>query len=523
MTDAYGHLADELIITRGASHALARSAQRACRKGDFTRVAPGVYLRGQDAAQHAVQVRAHWLRILEALAPDSVVGYRSAAGEGAPAVDMALQGAKGAPGLLILSHPTRFNRSLVLPGLRVALVRGAQAQARDWPLGQGRLHCASRERMLLENLTRPRGPQARSLGEGAVRARLTQILRESGATELERIRERAAELAPALDKRGEYARLAALIDALAVTAPPPHRAQPGTGVAHRPDRAEPTCIEQLQALALQLQRVSTPSPPARPIGHAGRALRAFVEAYFACAAIERGLSIEDAHAAVFLGRPPHEAASVINDLLGVYRLALHAPLCDTVPPFGTGFAQALAARHGLLMQIAGNPLPAPARAGPARRSHARMDPQQIHDTLSGGSELARSVPEGLARGLFYAAMIGRVQAFEQGNQRMAGLTLNAELASVGQARIVLPTRLARRCADLRERAVSGHDVRAYVHAMARLQHWSADLDDTDPPRLIAALRCSHALAPAGSANPLLMPDGSVVSLEQGPGTRSLRG
>jgi len=186
---------DDLIITRGASGADARAVQRRCVAGELVRLAPGIYLREHDPQAQAARVREHWVRILGELVPGSVVSYRSA------------YAAVPSEGVLILSHPTRFNRTLRLPGLRVALVKGPGPLPRDTPLGDGALHLASMERMLLENLTRPRGLQGRSRGEAAVTERLAQILAGEGPAALDTLRTRARQLAESLEMDRELERL----------------------------------------------------------------------------------------------------------------------------------------------------------------------------------------------------------------------------------------------------------------------------------------------------------------------------
>src|SRR6266481_8247227 len=142
---------DELIITRGAPSAVARSVQRRCVAGELARLAPGLYVSDRDSQAQAALVREHWVRILGELVPGAVVSYRSA------------YGAAPAEGVLILSHPSRFNRTIRLPGLRVALVKGPGALPGDAPLGHGALHLASMQRM-------HRGQVKRAMAERRIRS-----------------------------------------------------------------------------------------------------------------------------------------------------------------------------------------------------------------------------------------------------------------------------------------------------------------------------------------------------------------
>jgi len=143
----------EVLITRGAPAAEARAIQRRAKAGELVRVAEGVYLREKSREGQIAAVRRNWARILAALVPGAVVAYRSAFA-GGPSPD----------GLVFLCHPTNFNRSITLPGLRAVLVKGAGALPGDMPLGSDMLFFASRSRQLLENLTPERGPRGKSAG-----------------------------------------------------------------------------------------------------------------------------------------------------------------------------------------------------------------------------------------------------------------------------------------------------------------------------------------------------------------------
>src|SRR5258708_6926211 len=328
---------DELIITRGAPSAVARSVQRRCVAGELARLAPGLYVSDRDPQAQAALVREHWVRILGELVPGAVVSYRSA------------YGAAPAEGVLILSHPSRFNRTIRLPGLRVALVKGPGALPGDAPLGHGALHLASMQRMLLENLTRPRGADGRSRGEAAVSQRLEQILAAGdGALALDRVRSVARSLAGPLNMSRELVRLEHLIDEL--LSPPEDSASAnaaGTGAGE----PEPGCVAMLRALAHPLTRHPSPHSQALPTAPPDRAHRALLEAWFECFDAAPVPAILQACADVLAGKVGIGSDAPMRELLSVFKLAVSSPLSDSVPPFGDGFAQGMRARHALLMRL----------------------------------------------------------------------------------------------------------------------------------------------------------------------------
>jgi hypothetical protein len=462
---------DDLIITRGTSGAEVRAVQRRCLARELVRVAPGIYLRACEPQAQVEKVREHWVRILGELVPGSVVSYRSAYAA-VPSEDM-----------LVLSHPTRFNRTINLPGLRVALVKGPGPLARDTPLGDGALHLASMERMLLENLTRPRGLQGRSRGEAAVRERLGQILAGEGPEALHKLRGRAHQLAGPLEMRRELERLEGLIDEL--LAPPEQAGEAETDAALGQPvpalageaRADPARLAMLRALATRLQMQTWPWTVGASSRDPERSHLAFLEAWFDCFDSGDAQAIAEARAAI-LGEILAAATVPMRELLSVFKLAASSPLCDSVPPFGAWFAQGLKARHALMTRL----------ADPAAASEFRVaNDEGIEGTLAAGSTLALGVPEGLARAIFYFVMLWAVQPFQHGNERLAHLLMNAELSSVGQSRIIVPTRMRGHLERGLERLLREGDPRRTVRLLEGLQRWTASLDFTDLDSVVARL------------------------------------
>jgi hypothetical protein len=466
---------DDLIITRGASGAAVRAIQRRCLAGELVRLAPGIYLREQDPVAQAARVREHWVRILGELVPGSVVSYRSA------------YAAVPSENVLVLSHPTRFNRTIRLPGLRVSLVKGPGPLAHDTPLGHGALHLASMERMLMENLTRPRGAEGRSRGEAAVKERLAQILNGEGQEALDRLRSRARELAGPLEMQRELERLEAMIEALLPRQPPPSPARPD---AARPVDlpADPDQLAMLRALMSRLQLQRWPRWAALSAREPDRSHQAFIEAWFACFESGDFEAIAQARAAI-LGTDVAAVDTVpMKELLSVYKMAVSSPLCDSVPPFGSWFAQGLKARHALMLRLSD-----PAAAGEFR--HAESD--RIEGTLTAGSTLALSVPEGLARAIFYLALLWSVRPFERGNERLGCLLMNAELSGVGDSRIIIPSRMHKPLEQAMGRLLRQGDAQRAIRLLATLQRWTASLDFSDLDLLLARLTGMRAFERRG--------------------------
>ncbi|MEY2334990.1 hypothetical protein [Acidithiobacillus ferrianus] len=102
-----------------------RRLQRAAAQDLITRIAPGVYVQASpgDPEHIAMVVQRHWQKILGRIIPEAVVSHLSA-----------FRGGMTPKGELILSHPTRFNKRMVLPGVVVVLMKGPGPLPGDMPL-----------------------------------------------------------------------------------------------------------------------------------------------------------------------------------------------------------------------------------------------------------------------------------------------------------------------------------------------------------------------------------------------------
>jgi hypothetical protein len=245
----------------------------------------------------------------------------------------------------------------------------------------------------------------------------------------------------------------------------------------------------LQVLANRLQMQSWPWTVGAGSREPERSHQAFVEAWFNCFASSDEHDIAQARAAI-LGEVVATGSVPLRELLSVFKLAASSPLCDSVPPFGAWFAQGLKARHALMTRL----------ADPTAGSEFRADNgERIEGTLAAGSTLALGVPEGLARAIFYFVLVWMVRPFKHGNDRLAYLLMNAELSSVGQSRIIVPTRMRGHLERGLERLLRDGDLRRTVRLLEGLQRWTASLDFADLDMLLARLtgmRAFERRAPA---------------------------
>lgn len=494
-----------IFITRGnESIADVRAIQRRAKEGELTRIAEGVYVRERDPETQRAVVRRNWFRVLGALVPGAVVSYRSAYAGG-----LTKQGA------VYLSHPTNFNRKIALPGVQAVLVKGPGPLPGDTPLGEGKLYFASRARQILENLSPERGARGKSAGAKAIEALLIKILHANGEAGLNRIRDDARALVEPSGFKDQFKKLDKLIGALLAThADGILKTKEGKLVAMGTP-VDPERMARFEVLATKLRSIVLPHRPAVATTEPARSHFAFLEAYFSNYVEGTEFAIEEAREIALEGRIFERRPKDSHDILGVFRLALQSPGRDTVPALGADFPEELARRHAQMLEKRPESSPGEFKLEPNRAGETWfVDPHRVRGTLIEGSLLARSIPEGLARAIYYSFLVTEVHPFNDGNGRMARLVMNAELSRVGGARIIIPTLFHEEYVDCQRQLSRQNIPDGLIHALALMQRWTVAFDYTDVDALIEAVRRTNALERSRVQFRLTMPDGSPVVREQ---------
>jgi hypothetical protein len=489
----------EVLITRGASGSQAKTIQRRAAAGELVAIAQGIYVAEKARKAQAAVVRRNWQRILAAVAPGAVVSHRSAHAGGITPDNM-----------LVLSHPTRFNKKFELPGLTAYIVRGPSKLPGDMPLGSDDLYFASRPRHLLENLSRSRGSRPRSAGQEAVEQTLINMLNASGDAELNRLRDAARDLAGPLGLERELKKLDGIIGGLLASHGRKLKTREGKLVA-KGTPVDQERMARFDILASRLRAQSLPRRPAVATEDPARSNFAFLESYFSNYVEGTQFAIDEAKQIALEGRIVDKRPKDSHDILGVFQLAVRSPWRETVPPLGADFPKELAARHAVMMEKRPEASPGAFKLEPNRAGGTWfVEPRLVRGTLIEGSELARSIPEGLARAIYLAFLVSEVHPFADGNGRVSRLVMNAELSRTGEARIIIPTLFHEEYVDCQRQLSRQNEPHGHIRALTLMQAWTVKFDYSNTDALIAKVRKTNALEQSRAQFKLTMPDGSAM-------------
>lgn len=372
-------------------------------------------------------------------------------------------------------------------------------------MGTSGIHYAGRCRMLLENIGR-KGDLRASREE--VEGLLVSVLNASGEKALNEIRDQAATLAQALGAEKSLEELRSIIGALLGTH---SKGELLTTAGRAVAQGAPVDTERMarfEILAAHLRREPLPRIE-REVSGLAKQHFAFVESYFSNYVEGTKFDIEQARDIVMNNKVVPNRPKDSHDILGVFRLAITSPYRDSPPVAGPEFLDGLEAWHAEMLKMRPEANPGKLKlivnyAGTTQF----VEPAYVRGTLAEGSKLARSVPEGLARAVYYAFLISEVHPFDDGNGRLSRLVMNAELTRAGVSRIIIPTLYHPQYVDCARALTRGNTPDGFVNSLVKMARWSSQFDYSNLDAIIDAIRKTNALEESPAQFRLLNLDGS---------------
>lgn len=485
---------EELIFSASLSDAEARKLQRQAANEQLSRVYSGVYAAKQSEDELKTLVRRNWQRIVGVVVPGGVVSHLSA-----------MRGGLLASGEVILSHPTSFNRKIFLPGVTVRVVRGPGPLPGDLSIGTTGLQFASRARMLLENIGRKGDLRA---PEADVEEMLVAILNSSGEKALNEVRDQAAALASPLGAEKSLGRLRTIIGMLLGTYSKGELTTKAGRAVARGTPVDRERLERFEVLAAHLRTVALPHIE-RTLQGVARQNAAFLESYFSNYVEGTKFDIQQARDIVMNNKVMTSRPKDSHDILGVFRLAITSPYRDSPPLAGEEFLAGLESWHAEMLKMRPEAHPGKLKLEVNYAGTTQfVDPALVRGTFAEGSALARSVPEGLARGAYYAFLVSEVHPFDDGNGRLSRLVMNAELTRSGASRIIIPTLYHLQYVDCARALTRKNEPQGFVQALAKMARWSSQFNYEGLDLLIDEVRKTNALEESPVEFQLLNLDGS---------------
>lgn len=473
--------------------AITKAVSREVARGALRKIGTRLYTRNLEEDPE-VLVRRNWYHLIPAYFPDAVIADRTAI-ENQPADD----------GSVFLI--SKKKRPVGLPGLTFRPRTGAAPQQGDTQFAGG-AYLSSTARAYLENMrpSRARGGKvSRTLSRVELEQRLDSLLRRQGEGALNKIRDAATSLAPALGLEAEAGELSTLIGALLGTREA--KVESDVGKARASGRAfDPDRIVIFETLFGALREFV---PERRTVG--ARTTRenanlSFFDAYFSNFIEGTEFEVDEAAEIVFENRIPDERPADAHDILGTYRLVADRREMKIRPDSAEDFIAILRRRHGVFMEqrLDMNPGQFKTRVNRAGGT-VFVAPDLVIGTLDRGFGFLNALGEPFHRAVFTMFLVAEVHPFVDGNGRAARIMMNAELIAENEERIIVPSVYRGNYLTALKALSQGGNPTPLIRTLDFAQRYTHAIDWSDFDRAWQSLKRTNAFED-GEEKRLLLPE-----------------
>ncbi len=461
---------------------------RAVRQGKLRKIGTRLYTRNLTDAPERI-VREHLWQIVADYLPGALIADRTAI-ENVPASDGSV---------FVIAER---KRDIELPGLTIRSRKGAPPLGDDQPFVGG-LYLSSPARAFLENmvLSRSRGGHvARTLSHKELEERLETMVRRGGQDALNRLRDRAREIAPELGLESEFEKLEKLIGSLLGTRT--EKLVTEVGKARRADTPfDPDRIRLFELLHAELH-AWPPSTRLSPDRDAeAHATLTFFEAYFSNFIEGTEFEVSEAADIVFRGVIPRDRPEDAHDVLGTWRIVSDTATLQRVPKDQQSFVRLMSERHATILSAHPNMRPGEFKTAVNRAgSTVFVAPELVPGTLARGFDFYRSLDAPFARAVFMMFIVSEVHPYADGNGRIARVMMNAELVAAGEERIIVPTVYRNNYLAALKALSQSQRAEPLVRVLEFAQRWAAAIPWSDLEETRRVLEGCNAFAEPGHAD-----------------------
>ena len=228
---------------------------------------------------------------------------------------------------------------------------------------------------------------------------------------------------------------------------------------------------------------------------------AFYESYFSNCIEGTVFTLDEARDIIESNEPPASRPADGHDILGTHRCVADPVGRRTTSDDPDELTRLTAERHRAI--LAGRPGMGPGQWKTATNSvggYMFVEPPLVEGTLRKGFSVLPRVRPGFCRALYALFVVSEVHPFTDGNGRVSRVMMNAELSSVGQARIVIPNVYRNEyLSGLRRASAEGGDIRALARVLAHAWRWTAAMPWSERAATEGQLHATNALVDSTDA------------------------
>ncbi len=397
------------------------------REGLVRKIAPRIYTSNLTDSPEKI-IRRNWYHLVSELFPDAQLSHRSA-----------LDHVPTPNGHLYLTRKSK--NSIELPGLTLHFISGPGALESD-SLFFGNMRISSLPRAYLENLQRTKGAgeESKTLSRQEFEEKIESFIRVKGEEALNKIRDNANEIAPALGMEKEAEELHRLISAMLGTGISKKLVSPIAKSRVLGEPVDPDRIELFESLYHELIKKDYPDYPEENRTTEAYQNFAFFEGYFSNYIEGTEFTLDEAKKIITTEMPIPARDEDSHDILGTYQIVSNRKEMVITPTSPDHFLALLKERHAILLSARTSKNPGDFKDKNNRAGNTEfVDKELVRGTLKKGYEWYSILRHPFAKAAYMMFLVSEVHPFLDGNGRIARVMMNAELSSQNLSKIIIPT------------------------------------------------------------------------------------
>lgn len=467
------------VIFGSSDKALANEISKLNKLGKIRKIAPRLY--SSNLVDNVEDIiRRNLPTILANLYPQAVLSHRSA-----------FEYEPTKTGHIFITYI--YTKKIKLGDITIQLLEGHKALDGDY-LYFG-LSVSQRERAFLENLQESKniGSTSKTLPLPELEEKLEEILKVRGEEELNKLRDKAREIAAALGLEKEFVLLNKLISTLLTTHDSKILSSPlatarALGIPYDPAR-----LELFGKVFRILQAKEFPVYPNKNSSKLSFRNFAFFESYFSNYIEGTIFAIAEAKEIIKTKKPIPTRNEDSHDVLGTYQIVSDLQEMSKIPQTAAEFVSILQYRHKTLLssRIDKNPGVFKNKNNYAGQT-SFVDFSLVEGTLIKSFGFYQALTQPFARAAYIMFVISEVHPFLDGNGRIARVMMNAELVAANQSKIIIPTVFREDYMLALKKLSRQQDAEPYIKMLQRAMKFSATIYDENMDDMQQQLELSNA-------------------------------
>ena len=475
------------IIFSSSEPAISRKLSSLEKTGVIRKIAPRIYT-SNLRDQPEIIIKRNLFQILGELYPKAVLSHRSA-----------LEYKPTSSGNIYVTYT--YTKKLLLPGIQINFLEGSGPIEGDNPLS-GKLYASQIARAILENLqiTRKQGSESKALPLSAIEERLEMELNVHGEEGLNKLRDRAKEIAEELGMAKEYQKLNSIIGALLTTRPSKILKSPLAMARALGSPYDPARLQLFENLFTELKQNEFDQLPDPNVSDIAFENFAFFESYFSNYIEGTEFEIEEAKRIVETGIPMEARSDDSHDVLGTYKIVSNRNEMSIIPTNADELMNIMRRRHKTLLQSRLSKKPGQFKEinNKAGDSHF-VDHTLVKGTLIKGFDYLNALNDPFARAAYMMFFLSEIHPFLDGNGRIARVMMNAELVHKGIAKVIIPTVYREDYLGALRKLTRQGDPSIYIKMLRRAHQFSKMIKGEDKNEMQRFLETCNAFKESSEA------------------------